>query len=605
MSISVNLPNGQILKGTHPIVIIGPNGSGKTRLGATITDTNSGEMIGAVRNLEIQAALPVQTPEAARTNLTNLKRNRRKQPWTIANEIDHLFSKLVTEDATAAQKFRDQWTLGGQPPPERTALMRLRDLWSDVMPGRTLNFESYAPTVTSNLAGTSKAYPARQMSDGERVALYLAGRVLDADKRIVVVDEPEVHFHARLAARFWNALERERSDLRFIYITHDLAFARSRRPAQYVLVKPEGPSVLDVDATLPPEVAEALLSAASFSIQARRIVFCEGSEGGTDAKFFGRWFRDDGTAVIPVGACGDVRDSTRAFGNSNLVEGVEAIGIVDRDYWSARQLFALEHDVVVLPVHEVESLYCLEAVFRAVALHLAIPSDEMDTKHREFLDGVRSHFTGAAFAKQVSERFKRRIQERLHDALNSLRMANDLGAVRERHIAGIQATARRDSLESVFDEEMATVSGSLNDHDTMVRILPGKNLIGIAARVLGVQPDRYKGLVNEAIDPSDSEADVDNMTGNEVANAEPKRLSSDNQDENVATIKVRTRGRDATSARTMAVAGERGKWERGSGVSGTAGMRRPAARTRGVFHRPVPARYARRDGAVEGGFSEG
>ena len=48
-------------------------------------------------------------------------------------------------------------------------------------------------------------------------------------------------------------------------------------------------------------------------------------------------------------------------------------------------------------------------------------------------------------------------------------------------------------------------------------------------------------------------------------------VSSDNQDENVATIKVRTRGRDATSARTMAVAGERGKWERGGRVSGVAG----------------------------------
>ena len=40
-------------------------------------------------------------------------------------------------------------------------------------------------------------------------------------------------------------------------------------------------------------------------------------------------------------------------------------------------------------------------------------------------------------------------------------------------------------------------------------------------------------------------------------------VSGDNQDENVATIKVRTRGRDATSARAMAVAGKRGKGERG------------------------------------------
>ena len=72
-----------------------------------------------------------------------------------------------------------------------------------------------------------------------------------------------------------------------------------------------------------------------------------------------------------------------------------------------------------------------------------------------------------------------------------------------------------------------------------------------------------------------------------------------------ATIKVRTRGRDATSARTMAVAGRRGKWERGGRVSGTAGMRRPCSADSGVFHRPGAASVASRDGAVEGGFSEG
>ena len=83
-----------------------------------------------------------------------------------------------------------------------------------------------------------------------------------------------------------------------------------------------------------------------------------------------------------------------------------------------------------------------------------------------------------------------------------------------------------------------------------------------------------------------------------------KRLpvSSDNQDENVATIKVRTRGRDATSARTMAVAGERGKWERGSGGGGHASA---CSADSGVFHRPGAASVASRDGAVEGGFSEG
>ena len=56
-------------------------------------------------------------------------------------------------------------------------------------------------------------------------------------------------------------------------------------------------------------------------------------------------------------------------------------------------------------------------------------------------------------------------------------------------------------------------------------------------------------------------------------------VSSDNQDENVATIKVRTRGRDATSGKTMAVWGTRSKRLGDGGVSETVGMRRPAART--------------------------
>ena len=62
-----------------------------------------------------------------------------------------------------------------------------------------------------------------------------------------------------------------------------------------------------------------------------------------------------------------------------------------------------------------------------------------------------------------------------------------------------------------------------------------------------------------------------------------RALSSDNQDENVATIKVRTRGRDATSARTMAVAGKRGKWERGERDGGHASA---CSADSGVFPRP-------------------
>ena len=83
------------------------------------------------------------------------------------------------------------------------------------------------------------------------------------------------------------------------------------------------------------------------------------------------------------------------------------------------------------------------------------------------------------------------------------------------------------------------------------------------------------------------------------------RVSSDNQDENVATIKVRTRGRDATSGKDDGGLGDAEQADGDGGVSETVGMRRPAPRPFGVGHRRGTANIASRDGPVEGGFSEG
>ena len=52
----------------------------------------------------------------------------------------------------------------------------------------------------------------------------------------------------------------------------------------------------------------------------------------------------------------------------------------------------------------------------------------------------------------------------------------------------------------------------------------------------------------------------------------------------------------------MAVAGKRGKWERGERDGGHASA---CSADSGVFHRPGAASVASRAGAVEGGFSEG
>ncbi len=158
--------------------------------------------------------------------------------------------------------------------------------------------------IVSTVAGPALEYSGNQMSDGEKAALFVAGRVFSAERGILVVDEPETHFHSLLAVRLWNALEDARPDLRFVYVTHDLTFALSRRRARYVLASPTaGLRPIAVDDALPSDVSEALLGSASLSFYASRIVFCEGESGGRDESLYGAWFSGPDTVLRSVGSC--------------------------------------------------------------------------------------------------------------------------------------------------------------------------------------------------------------------------------------------------------------------------------------------------------------
>lgn len=76
------------------------------------------------------------------------------------------------------------------------------------------------------------------MSDGERVIFYLIGQCLAArENGILVIDEPELHLHRVLQSRLWDAVESERADCLFVYLTHDLDFAVTRVNATKIWLK--------------------------------------------------------------------------------------------------------------------------------------------------------------------------------------------------------------------------------------------------------------------------------------------------------------------------------------------------------------------------------
>ena len=81
-------------------------------------------------------------------------------------------------------------------------------------------------------------YDASDLSDGERVMFYLLGQcLLVRPGCILIIDEPELHIHKAILSAFWDAIETARNDCAFIYLTHDLEFASSRRSAQKIALQ--------------------------------------------------------------------------------------------------------------------------------------------------------------------------------------------------------------------------------------------------------------------------------------------------------------------------------------------------------------------------------
>lgn len=114
MDISIPGLNPPLL-GTAPVVILGANGSGKTRLAVQMTSSGNAEFIGAVRNIAMPDQIPNWSLQTA-TNELNSRTNQRKNTyWELIPDIDALFGKLWSSHAVEAMRIYDQLQEGITP----------------------------------------------------------------------------------------------------------------------------------------------------------------------------------------------------------------------------------------------------------------------------------------------------------------------------------------------------------------------------------------------------------------------------------------------------------------------------------------------------------
>jgi len=506
----IRLPGiSESLAGTDPVIILGANGSGKTRLAVNLAQEPNVDFIPALRNLSIPDQLHNWTLQRATSELQSRNNQHKSRHWEFTNEIDVLFAKLLSAHASQAMNVYDHIRKNEiLPPINDTIIDKISELWSAVFSGRKISFNDYTPLVTSEYQSGS-SYAAKQMSDGERTGLYLAARVLDSTKHVIIVDEPETHFHSRLAVRFWDALESQCKNKRFIYVTHDLTFALSRKNAQIVLARADQPlQLLESLNKLPTDDINAILGAASFSIYARRIVFCEGEEGKSlDQELLRAWFHDRETALIPVGGCENVKRCAAALAIDGMVNGLKAIGIIDRDHWPDDLLDNCDKNIHVLKVHEIESLYSIPEVYIAVAIHLGTSKEEAKDKYHSAIDiFIKNNQDGTLINKLISCRFKALTAMLFERVFSGKLDYSNRDSILQSFSKDLTNAPPVTSTRDLWDKEVTFVESALGSKDPhqILRVFPGKPILPALAKSLGVSKDRYCEIVKEGLNSTAS-----------------------------------------------------------------------------------------------------
>jgi len=294
------------------------------------------------------------------------------------SEMVKVMGMLLGQRQVQINKASSRYKQGEHVPIEdfRGILDDVIDIWNSLIEHRTLKCND-----NNELKITYKdtIYDAHQMSDGERIIIYMAGRILCAPQNgVVIVDEPELHLHKSIANKLWDILESKRSDCRFIYFTHDLDFATSRKCQKGWIRNFIYPNNWNIELIAENEIPEELLLKLLGS--RKPILFCEGRQGSIDRQVFEILFPN--YTIQTVESCKNVINYTKAYNQvSNAYN--KAYGIIDRDFRTDEQLFKLsENSIYSYDVAEIENLFLSEKFIAEYAAikHEAVNIEDIKNK---------------------------------------------------------------------------------------------------------------------------------------------------------------------------------------------------------------------------------
>ncbi|NOQ25831.1 MAG: AAA family ATPase [Bacteroidales bacterium] len=467
------------------VVAIGANGSGKTTLSNKFKTylQNNGVVISAQRILLVprldSISNPVKTASELKQSQTRDKTNTNNNEFGhLQQEFGVVLKNLLADNIAAGNTYRKKALelvqQGKQPElPNLTNLDKTFQIWNALIEHRSIDCED-GINITAN-SDDGRSYPAIQMSDGEKVLLYLIGQVLQAPKDgFIVIDEPEMYLHKTILKKLWDILEKERQDCLFIYLTHDLDFATSRATAKKIWIKsfthPDNWEIEDIPTD---EIPETLL----FELLGSRknILFCEGQKGSIDERMFSILFPE--LTIMPVGSCFDVINHTKAFNKLTSV-AISSIGLIDSDYHNSARLTSLKDDKVYnFSISEVENLFLDEQFLKKMATQLLVDLSEVDKIKADIISELEK-FKEIQASNYVSTKINYYFKD------SHVSKGNDLAQVK----SNFQTFSDKISINDWYNERINELTNiiELRDYKATISVFNNKGLRIFAMKYLKI-----------------------------------------------------------------------------------------------------------------------
>lgn len=522
--LNVTLPNKTIKKLSlgKSVVVLGANGAGKTRFGIKIEELNdsdyaasnntettlSVQRISAQKSLAISEGLVIKGLETSEKELfigetgnasKKIHYRFRSKPAThLLDDYNQALSLLFSKNNKLLEDHNKKDTLAikeglERPPVLKTLITTVEEIWNDILPHRKLDLsgnEVHAIFQNKNYDDTNIRYHGKEMSDGERVILYMIVQaIIVRENTLIIVDEPELHIHKAVVNKLWDRLEEIRQDCVFMYITHDLDFASLRNTDEILWIKSfDGQDKWDFEfllledySNLPPLLLFELIGTR------KKIIFVEGTSDSLDYLLYQEIYKYKNYHIIPCGGCKQVISCVKAKNKYPDLKDIEVYGVIDRDYRTKEEIDNLEKDgIFCLNVAEVENLFLVPELLKIMHSQFGCEPLNESTAEKFIIKLYRD-----SREKQIAGAFKKEIDYQF-DCVhfdNNIKSADDVKTL-------IDERFSIENINKIYSQKSSQFT-ELDDLDQILKIFNEKNLSKQVGSCFGIRGSDYpKRVIN-------------------------------------------------------------------------------------------------------------